>query len=241
MKSCRFGLHLLAVLFFAHLSALRAQSATAPTVPPAAGAAQRASFERLGDLLDRDEVAEGALELAALAAPVNAPAPTPAEKAILQRAVAIGRRHLKRADESLAERNAARHLVCLARSHSAEELFDPQGENGKPVAPLSADRVVDRPEIAGRVKPKYTAEAGAKRLTGTVILEIVIDREGCVREARVLKGLPFGLNESALAAVKGWAFEPATLDGKPVRVYYVATVNFLGGKGDKVSMEASAR
>jgi TonB family protein len=238
MKTCRLGLSLLAILFFANLSALWAQSAAAPAAPPAARAAQRASFERLGDLLDRDEVAEGALELAAL---VNAPAATPAEKAILQRAVAIGRRHLKRADESVAERNAARHLVCLARSYSAEELFDPQGEHGKPVAPLSADRVVDRPEIAGQVRPKYTAEARAKRLTGTVILEIVIDREGCVREARVLKGLPFGLNESALAAVRGWAFQPAALDGEPVRVYFIATVDFLGGKGDKVSMKAGAR
>jgi TonB family protein len=78
-------------------------------------------------------------------------------------------------------------------------------------------------------------------LTGTVILEIVIDREGCVREARVLKGLPSGLNESSLAAVKGWAFRPATLDGEPVRVFFIATVNFLGGQGDKVSMQASAR
>jgi hypothetical protein len=100
MRSCRFGLSLLVFVFFGNLSALGAQSATSPAVPPAARAAQRASFERLGDLLDRDEVAEGALELAALAAPVNAPAPTPAEKAILQRAVAIGRRHLKRTERA---------------------------------------------------------------------------------------------------------------------------------------------
>lgn len=66
MRPSRFGLSVLAVLFFAHLSALGAQSAAAPAVPPAAGAAQRASFERLGDLLDRDEVAEGALDLGAL-------------------------------------------------------------------------------------------------------------------------------------------------------------------------------
>ena len=232
MKTCRLGLHLLAVLFLAHLSAPAAQSATAPAVPPATGAAQRASFERLGDLLDRDEVAEGALELAAL---VYAPAPTPAQEAILQRAIQIGRRHLKRTGESVAERNAARHLLCLARSRFAEELFDPDGEDGKPVAPLSTGRSIDRPQVVGEVKSKYTAEAREKRLTGQVIVETVIDREGCVREARVLKGLPFGLSESTLAAVKGWAFEPATLDGTPVRVFLVVTVNFPGGRAERLA------
>jgi len=228
MKTCRLGLHLLAVLFFVHLSALWAQSAAAPAVPPAA---QRASFERLGDLLDRDEVAEGALELGAL---VNAPAPTPAQAAILQRAVEIGRRHLKREGESVAERNASRHLLCLARSHFAAEVF----ENGKSMSALSTGRSIDSPEVVGQVKPKYTAEAREKRVTGTVIVEIVIDREGCVQEARVLKGLPFGLNESALAAVKGWAFQPATLSGEPVSVYLVVTVNYPWGKGDKVPAKA---
>ena len=230
MRPCRLGLPLLAVLFFAHLSALEAKSPAAPTGPPAAGAAQRASFERLGDLLDRDEVAEGALELAAL---VSAPAPTPAQEAILHRAFEIGRRHLKRAGESAAERNAARHLLCLARSRFAEEI-DRDAKDGMIPAPLSTGRSIPPPEIVGQGRSKYTSEARAKRVTGEVILETVIDPEGCVREARVLKGLPFGLNESALAAVKGWAFEPAKLDGTPVRVYLVVKIHYPGGKGRTV-------
>jgi TonB family protein len=230
MRPCRFGLSLLAVLFCAHLSALWARSAAAPAVAPAARAAQRASFERLGDLLDRDEVAEGALDLAAL---MYAPAPTPAQEAILHRAVEIGRRHLKRASESAAERNAARHLLCLARSRFAEEI-DRVAEDGMILSALSTGRSIRTPEIVGQVRSKYTAEARAKRVTGEVIVETVIDREGCVREARVLKGLPFGLNESALAAVKGWAFEPAKLEGKPVRVYLVVKIHYPGGKGRTV-------
>jgi TonB family protein len=240
MKTCRLGLHLLAVLFFAHLSTPGARGATAPAAPPAAGAAQRASFERLGDLLDRDEVAEGALELAALAAPVNAPAPTPAQEAILQRAVEIGRRHLKRAGESVAERNSARHLLCLARSRFAEKPFDPDGKDGELMDALSTGRSIRAPEVVGPVKAKYTAEAREKRVTGKVILEVVIDPEGCVREARVLAGLPFGLNESALAAVKGWAFEPATFSGKPVKVFLAVTIDFPSGKGEK-PVEAGER
>jgi protein TonB len=54
----------------------------------------------------------------------------------------------------------------------------------------------------------------------------VIDRQGNVTEARVLKGLPFGLDHAALAAIRQWKFQPGTLNGQPVPVYYNLTVNF---------------
>jgi len=38
------------------------------------------------------------------------------------------------------------------------------------------------------------------------------------KNPRILRGLPFGLNESMLAAVKTWRCEPVLLDGKPVAV-----------------------
>jgi TonB family protein len=86
---------------------------------------------------------------------------------------------------------------------------------------------VTRPEIIHRAAPLVTAEALAHPgLSGTVIVEAIIDRTGRVQNPRVLKGLPFGLSESAVAAVKQWGFKPATLNGRPVKVYYVLTVNF---------------
>ncbi len=35
-----------------------------------------------------------------------------------------------------------------------------------------------------------------------------------------------GLDQAAVDAIKKWRFEPATLHGKPVAVYYNLTVNF---------------
>ena len=217
MRPCRFGLSLLAALFFAN------QILAAPAVPPAGRSAQPASFERLGDLLDRDEIVEGAREMAAL---VHVPARTSAQEAILHRAVEIGRHHLAKPDVGYDEENASRELVCLGRSRFSEQLPEPLGEDGQPVPPVSVGGDVKRPGIIGQVKPEYTPEARAKHVVGVVTLKIVIDREGCVRKARVLKKLPYGLNESALAAVKAWSFYPAKVDGKPVEVYYVLTVNF---------------
>lgn len=63
-------------------------------------------------------------------------------------------------------------------------------------------------------------------MTGVVIVEAVIDEQGNVKDIKVLKGLPKGLDEAAVEAVRSWRFTPATMDGTPVPVYYTLTVSF---------------
>jgi protein TonB len=63
-------------------------------------------------------------------------------------------------------------------------------------------------------------------MQGTVIVEAIIDQQGQVTSVRVLKSLPMGLDNAAAEAVKKWRFRPAELNGKPVTVYFVLTVNF---------------
>jgi protein TonB len=75
-------------------------------------------------------------------------------------------------------------------------------------------------------QPGYTEEARQARVQGIVILQAIIDPQGSVTDVRVLKGLPEGLAEAAVATVRTWRFKPATLEGKPVPVYYNFTVNF---------------
>jgi TonB family protein len=232
MISRRSGLSLLAILFFGSLSALRAQV-------PAAAMPEPASFERLDDLLAQDKVVDGARELAGLA---STPAPlTSAQEEVLRRAIETGRRHLAETSAAVGERNASRKLVCLARARFPEELPDPLGPDGAPVPPLRVDKQIQRPEIVGQVVPEYTPEAREKRVTGVVVVETLIDREGCVRNARVLKGLPYGLDESSLAAVKSWTFNPATLNGEPVKVYYVLTVNYQVEEKEKAVAKEGSR
>ncbi len=75
-------------------------------------------------------------------------------------------------------------------------------------------------------QPLYTEEARLGRVQGVVILEAIIDEDGNVREVKVLKGLPMGLTESAADTARQWRFKPATLDGRPVPVYFNLTVRF---------------
>jgi TonB family protein len=93
-------------------------------------------------------------------------------------------------------------------------------------APLRVGGDVRAPIVTERVEPSYTEEARKARINGIVILEVVIGRDGLVKEVSVLKPLPFGLDQAAVDAVKQWRFKPGTLDGKPVDVIFNLTVNF---------------
>jgi len=88
---------------------------------------------------------------------------------------------------------------------------------------------VTRPEKVAGDPPQYTELARRARVTGTVIVEAIIDEQGNATEPRVLKGLPMGLDRQAVDAVKTWKFKPATFRGKPARVYYTLVVSFQLG------------
>lgn len=92
--------------------------------------------------------------------------------------------------------------------------------------PYRVEGNVTRPEIISAPRPVYTELARRARVSGTVIVEAIIDEQGDVVNVRVLKGQPMGLDKATVDAVKTWKFKPATLAGKPVKVYYVLTVNF---------------
>jgi len=96
----------------------------------------------------------------------------------------------------------------------------------EPEGPIPVTGDVTKPERMNDIQPQYTEIARRARIQGAVILQATIDRNGDVTDVKVLRGLPMGLSEAAEAAVKQWKFQPATLNGKPVAVYYSLTVNF---------------
>jgi TonB family protein len=119
-----------------------------------------------------------------------------------------------------------------SRSDDARQIDDRNARLRRldPEAPLQIGGKVSRPEIRHATKPEMPGDAlGHSRDLGAVIVQTVVDTQGQVRSTRVLQGKPYGLTESALKAVKTWTFKPATLDGAPVPVCYVLTVNFKVG------------
>ncbi|HXU45436.1 MAG TPA: TonB family protein [Thermoanaerobaculia bacterium] len=112
----------------------------------------------------------------------------------------------------------------------ATELRGPGVLPGVPAVSDQPYRIIGqaiRPPVAvTRVEPRYTEEARKIRLQGTVVLEAIIDEQGRVTNVNILKGLSFGLDREAANAVSQWRFRPATLEGRPVKVYFNLTVQF---------------
>lgn len=82
------------------------------------------------------------------------------------------------------------------------------------------------PVLIKRVEPELTEEARKARISGLVILEIVIERDGRVGGGQVLKPLPMGLTQKAIEAVEQWKYEPAVHKGLPVRTKEIVRIAF---------------
>ncbi|HXH40730.1 MAG TPA: energy transducer TonB [Thermoanaerobaculia bacterium] len=95
-----------------------------------------------------------------------------------------------------------------------------------PDVPLSVGGDVKAPRLIHRVEPLYPEKARKARISGIVIVEALVTREGKVKDVVVRKSLP-PLDEAALAAVRQWTFEPGTLNDRPVDVYFNLVVNFF--------------
>lgn len=75
------------------------------------------------------------------------------------------------------------------------------------------------------VRPAYPAEAQTARTQGVVILEAIIDTDGTIANARVLRSIPL-LDAAALGAVSQWQFTPTQVNGQAVAILMTVTVNF---------------
>jgi TonB family protein len=125
-------------------------------------------------------------------------------------AVALAREYLKNAPTGSAATDA-RMLICYARKGAA-----PAGE-----AAPEAGAEIEPP------RPLYRqAPALRKKLQGSVLVQVGIDRDGCAVNPTVSGGMGNELDGVALEAVKRWVFQPATFQGRPVASDSIVSVNF---------------
>lgn len=73
--------------------------------------------------------------------------------------------------------------------------------------------------LIGSLTGKYTKEAIDAGVSGKVVLEFVIEKDGSISEVKVLKGLGHGLDEVAIEAIQNMpAWQPAKQNQLPVRM-----------------------
>jgi protein TonB len=104
--------------------------------------------------------------------------------------------------------------------------------NKAPEAAMPSIEPVSLPEAAARnlllqqAAPLYPDSA--KGQSGTVVLQVLVGRDGTVQDAKFLQGsLVFA--RAAIDAVKQWRFQPYTMNGRPVSTVTSLTVSFKPG------------
>jgi TonB family protein len=91
--------------------------------------------------------------------------------------------------------------------------------------PVIASQGVSGGSLERKVQPVYPAQARSMRLQGTVVLQVVIDEGGEVRNLRTVSGDAI-LARAAVDAVRQWRYQPYRLNGQPVKMPIQITVNF---------------
>jgi protein TonB len=75
--------------------------------------------------------------------------------------------------------------------------------------------------------PLYTEDARKARVEGLVLLQAIVRKDGSVDSFKVIRGLGYGLDESAINTIATkWRFKPGTLNGQPVDVQANIEVSF---------------
>ena len=115
--------------------------------------------------------------------------------------------------------------VAAPNDSAMTSLTTPSTQSQPSLVKLNISQGVSQGLLIKRVQPKYPSNALAMHLQGAVLLDATIDKEGNVKNLKVLKGDAV-LGHAALDAVRQWRYKPYYLDGVPVDIETQITVNF---------------
>lgn len=100
----------------------------------------------------------------------------------------------------------------------------PLASAARPGAPLAYGGDFTPPVRVTMVWPQKPPSA--QMVTGEVRLQLAVAADGSVGGVEVIEGLPQGVTEAAIEAVRQWKFKPARQLGEPVAVYHRVSLRF---------------
>lgn len=93
--------------------------------------------------------------------------------------------------------------------------------------PIRVGGNVQSANIVKKVNPVYPVAMKAQGLEATVMLDVMISKEGAPTSISVQDtGVPRDFADSAIEAVKQWQYKPTLLNGEPVEVITTVQINF---------------
>lgn len=144
---------------------------------------------------------------------------------------------------ALGDRHMIKSVVSISEIEPQPEAFAiPEGYRQIPVTsqaphvPAIVRAGVHEPGEPGVVSPKplnmpkpsYTREAMAQGISGVARVAGIVETDGRVHEAKIVKSLDavYGLDDSALKNVKEWRFTPGTFNGSPAPILVSFDISF---------------
>lgn len=139
------------------------------------------------------------------------------------------------------ELDLADNLPVAEQPGADEGTGDGERDAGTADAAGPAVRSEVGPRTVRFVEPEYTQEARRRKVRAEVVVEVLVDERGQVRETKILERfllgndpqekrpvdtVGYGLEEAALSAAERWIFRPARQNGRPVRSYTTLTFTF---------------
>ena len=158
------------------------------------------------------------------------PAPTPPEETLDPTTAPV----VPTPEPSAPELEVAEQLEVAAETappdveHEVAESTDVARTSNMPAPSVySAEGLDGPPSVVRRVKPIYPETARRRRLEGETLLQVLVEADGRVAELSVLKSLgDEAMDRAAIEAVRQWRFTPPLVNGDPVSVWIVITVDF---------------
>jgi TonB family protein len=127
--------------------------------------------------------------------------------------------YLNRRQYDEAERMLTRALALVEQQRQAE-LAIVSGTGF-----LQVGGAIHEPKKIRDVAPVYPEVARRAGVRGVVVLEVIVDPQGNVTSATVLRSVPL-LDQAAIDAVYQWKYTPTLLNGRPTSLRMTVTVRF---------------
>lgn len=109
-----------------------------------------------------------------------------------------------------------------------EAVFTPPPDAIPPPRRINVSAGVSRSMLQYSVAPEYPEAAHIAHISGTVVLEAVIGKNGKLRDLKAISG-PEALQGAAIQAVRQWRYRPYLFNGQPVEVSTTINVIFQLG------------
>ena len=89
-----------------------------------------------------------------------------------------------------------------------------------------ATSVDTKPIALNSPQPRYTEEARKNKIQGNVTARVLVGSDGQVKQVKIQRGLPDGLDEQAIQAAYQLRFKPAMKNGQPVAYWIPVLIEF---------------